>query len=105
MLKRLIKLLKVEQGFVLITSSSLISSTMGAVFLLYVATIVSVESYGKINYLLSFSSVAFALSLLGMDTTIMTLVPKRFYFCTLPSQFVGIDSFFYFCHHRWNISK
>lgn len=77
MLKRIVNLLKVEQGFVLITSSSLISSSLGAVFFLYVAAIVSVESYGKINYLLSFSSVAFALSVLGMDTTIMTLVPKR----------------------------
>jgi O-antigen/teichoic acid export membrane protein len=74
---RLLKLLKTEPGFILITSSTLISSSLGAAFFLYVATIVSVEDYGKINYLLSSAALAFAVSALGMDTTIMTYVPKR----------------------------
>jgi O-antigen/teichoic acid export membrane protein len=77
MFNRFFKLVKTEPGFILITSSTLISSSLGAAFFLYVAMIVSVEDYGKINYLLSSAALAFAISVLGMDTTIMTYVPKR----------------------------
>jgi O-antigen/teichoic acid export membrane protein len=77
MFNRLLKLAKTDPGFILVTSSTLISSSLGAAFFLYVAMIVSVEDYGKINYLLSSAALAFAISGLGMDTTIMTYVPKR----------------------------
>jgi O-antigen/teichoic acid export membrane protein len=77
MLDRLLKMLSTEHGFILITFSTLISSSLGAAFFLYVATIVSVEDYGKINYLLSSAAIAFAVSALGMDTTIMSYVPRR----------------------------
>jgi O-antigen/teichoic acid export membrane protein len=75
--QKLIRSLKVETGFVYVTASTIISSSLGAAFFLYFATLVTVDRYGQINYLISSGAVAFAISALGMDATIMTFVPKR----------------------------
>lgn len=66
-----------EGGFVYFAASSLINSVAGGLFYLYFASIVSVEIYGQANYFISSASIGFAVSALGMDTAIMTFLPKR----------------------------
>lgn len=77
MLKKLLKLINAPNGFFLVTTSTIVNSSIGGAFFLYIAIILTVDDYGKVNYLLSYAALAFALSGLGMDTIIMTYLPKR----------------------------
>ena len=75
--EKLMRLLNIETGFIYVIASSIINSSLGAGFFLYFATLVSVDGYGQINYLISSGAIAFAITALGMDATIMTFVPKK----------------------------
>lgn len=76
MFDKLLELFRSESGFALMSVVNVLTSVLGAVFYLYFAAIVSIQDYGKVNYVISFALTAYAISSMGMDTTIMTFVPK-----------------------------
>lgn len=63
-------------GFTWITGANILTAAIGAAFWLFFAATIPVEDYGKLNYIISFATLAFGLAALGMDTTILTFIPK-----------------------------
>ena len=57
--------------------SDIIGTGISALFWLYLATLLEVESYGEISYLLAIAGMATAISLLGSKYTILVYVPKN----------------------------
>ena len=60
----------------LVTVGNTIGSVVSAIFWLFIASLLSVEEYGRVNYYLSLSLLLSSLSLLGLNTTIITFLPK-----------------------------
>lgn len=65
-----------EKGFLNIASGNLISNIAMGVFWLALASILTVEDYGNLNYLLSIAFFATIVSILGLSTTVKTYLPK-----------------------------
>jgi O-antigen/teichoic acid export membrane protein len=63
-----------ESAFVGI--GNLLAGAIGGIFWLLLASIVKVNEYGQLNYYISLSTILSALSLLGLNLTIMTYLPK-----------------------------
>ena len=57
--------------------SDIIGTGISALFWLYLATLLEVESYGEISYLLAIAGMVTAISLLGSKYTIAVYVPKN----------------------------
>ena len=74
--ENLCRLLGIERGLVNVTAGNVISSLIGAVFWLLLASLMTVEAYGKLNYDLSIAITASTLSLMGLNVTVMTYLPK-----------------------------
>lgn len=60
----------------LVGFGNLIAAAIGGVFWLLLATIVPVSDYGQLNYYISLSTILSTVSLLGLNVTIMTFLPK-----------------------------
>jgi O-antigen/teichoic acid export membrane protein len=74
--KNILRLLGIEKGLVNVTAGNVISSLIGVAFWLFLASIMTVEDYGKLNYYLSIAMTASALALMGLNVTVMTYLPK-----------------------------
>jgi O-antigen/teichoic acid export membrane protein len=62
----------------LLGSGNLIASVIGALFWLVLASIVTVTSYGELNYYIAAATLASVLSLAGVNFTTMTYLAKGF---------------------------
>ena len=65
------------QGLFSIGISDVIGGGISSLFWLYMASILTVESYGEISYLLAIGNVATTIALIGSKNTIMVYVPKK----------------------------
>jgi len=65
-----------EKGFLNIAGGNLISNIAMGVFWLALASILTVEDYGNLHYLLSIAFFATIVSILGLSTTVKTYLPK-----------------------------
>jgi O-antigen/teichoic acid export membrane protein len=62
----------------LLGSSNMIASVIGALFWLVLAAILTATSYGELNYYIAAATLASSLSLAGVNFTIMAYLPKGF---------------------------
>ena len=65
------------KGLFSIGFSDIISGGISSLFWLYLATLLDVESYGKIFYLLAIVSIASTVSLIGSRNTLSVYIPKN----------------------------
>lgn len=65
------------KGLFSIGISDIVSSGVSALFWLYMATLLEVESYGEIFYLLAIANVATTISLIGSRNTLSVYIPKN----------------------------
>ena len=65
------------RGVSIIGSSDIASSIIGAVFWLYLASLLGAENYGQLSYFLSIASIASVVSILGTDNVISVYVAKK----------------------------
>jgi O-antigen/teichoic acid export membrane protein len=75
--RKLIDIFTGNIGFAYVSVAGIVNSTAGALFYLFFATLLSVNDYGKINYIISGGMVAFVLCTSGMDVVIMTYFSKK----------------------------
>jgi len=74
---KLLKLVGLDKGFLSVTAGNTIASITGAIFWLFIATLMSIEDYGELNYFLSIAFIFGSLSLLGLGTTVTTFLSKK----------------------------
>lgn len=65
------------KGLFSIGISDILGGGISSLFWLYVATLLSVEDYGKIFYFLAIGNIATSISLVGSKDTLMVYVPKN----------------------------
>jgi len=65
------------RGVSIIGSSDIASSIIGAIFWLYLASLLGAESYGQLSYFLSIASIASTASLLGTENAISVYIAKK----------------------------
>jgi O-antigen/teichoic acid export membrane protein len=70
------QLVGLDKGLLFVTAGNTISSLVGAIFWLYIASLLLVEDYGRLNYHLSLASLLSVISLLGLNTTVITFLAK-----------------------------
>ncbi|MBC7130313.1 hypothetical protein H5T51_03710 [Candidatus Bathyarchaeota archaeon] len=70
------RLLSRNAGFVYTALGSLVSAILGAGFWLTLASILSVESYGWVNYVIAAAIIAAAVGTVGLDTTVTAYLAK-----------------------------
>jgi len=66
----------ISKEFSRITVANGLSSVITGVFWIFLASIMSTEDYGKLGYFLSIALMFSSISLIGLNNTIMTLIPK-----------------------------
>jgi O-antigen/teichoic acid export membrane protein len=69
-------LLAPGKDLLFVTAVNTIGSVMSAIFWLFIASLISVQDYGRVNYYVSLSLLLSAFSLLGLNTTIIIFVAK-----------------------------
>jgi O-antigen/teichoic acid export membrane protein len=75
-LKRMLKKLGLEKGLVFVTFGNSINSVIGSLFWLATASVLTANDYGKVNYLLSISTLLSVISLLGLNNAVITFTAK-----------------------------
>ena len=65
------------RGVSIIGSSDIASSVIGAIFWLYLASLLGAENYGQLSYFLSIASIASTVSLLGTENVMTVLTAKK----------------------------
>jgi O-antigen/teichoic acid export membrane protein len=75
-LSKFVQLIGLEKGLIFVTAGNTIASLAGALFWLFLASILLVEDYGRLNYHLSLAYFLSVLSLLGLNTTVTTFLAK-----------------------------
>jgi O-antigen/teichoic acid export membrane protein len=65
------------KGLFSIGISDILGAGISSLFWLYVATLLSVEDYGKIFYFLAIGNIATSISLVGSKDTLMVYIPKN----------------------------
>ena len=65
------------RGVSIIGSSDIASSVIGAIFWLYLASLLGAENYGQLSYFLSIASIASTVSLLGTENVISVYIAKK----------------------------
>ena len=65
------------KGLFVLGASDIISGAITSLFWLYITTLVDVESYGKISYLIAIASIATTISLIGSRNTVTVYVAKN----------------------------
>jgi O-antigen/teichoic acid export membrane protein len=71
-----IKLLRHHEGLIYISAGNIFGAALTGIFWLLLASIQSVNDYGHVNYTVAIGSLAASISLLGLNTTVTTLLPK-----------------------------
>ena len=64
-------------GLLSITTADILGAGITAVFWLYVATLMEVEDYGEISYIIAIGSVAATVSLIGSTNTLPVYIAKN----------------------------
>jgi O-antigen/teichoic acid export membrane protein len=72
----LLKFLNANKGLVFISGGNLSGALITGIFWLLLATIQNPEEYGHTNYIISISSLASAVALLGLNTTLTSFLSK-----------------------------
>jgi len=72
----LLKFLKSNKGLVYIIIGNIVGAILTGGFWLLLASLQSVEEYGKTSYMISMASLASSFALLGLNTAITTFIPK-----------------------------
>jgi len=75
-LEKFFELFGIKKDFISILSGNAFSMIILGGFWLVLASIMTVEDYGKLNFLISLATIASIISLLGFTTTIKTYLPK-----------------------------
>lgn len=70
------KFLKSQKGLIYLTVGNLFSASIIGMFWLFLASIQTVEEYGKINYEVALASLLSSAALLGLNTTLLKFIPK-----------------------------
>lgn len=70
------RLLSFGKGLAVVTSGNALASLLGGLFWFLIATIIPVKEYGILNFHISIATVASLVSLLGLNTVIVTFIPK-----------------------------
>ena len=65
------------KGVSIIGSSDIVSSAIGSIFWLYLASLLGAENYGQLSYFLSIASIASTVSLLGTENVISVYIAKK----------------------------
>jgi len=76
-IEKISRFLNIEKGFLSVSVGNVIASVSGALFWLFVASVLIAEDYGKLNYYLSISLLFSVVSLLGTNTTVITFLAKK----------------------------
>ena len=74
---KIIDLLNSIRGVSILGGSDIIAGGITAVFWLYVATLMEVEDYGEISYIIAIGSVATTVSLIGSTNTLPVYIAKN----------------------------
>jgi len=72
----LLRFLKSNKGLVYIIIGNIFGAILTGGFWLLLASLQSVEEYGKTSYMISMASLASSFALLGLNTAITTFIPK-----------------------------
>jgi O-antigen/teichoic acid export membrane protein len=72
----LLRFLKSNKGLVYIIIGNIVGAILTGGFWLLLASLQSVEEYGKTSYMISMASLASSFALLGLNTAITTFIPK-----------------------------
>ena len=72
----MLKFLKSNKGLVYIIIGNIVGALLTGGFWLLLASLQSVEEYGKTSYMISMASLASSFALLGLNTAITTFIPK-----------------------------
>ncbi len=67
---------KSQKGLISVTFGNLLSASLIGIFWLLLASIQTVEEYGKTNYLIAMASLFASAALLGLNTTLLKFIPK-----------------------------
>ena len=70
------KTLRLHEGLIYITSGNIVGAALTGVFWLVLAAVQNVIDYGQINYIIAIGSLAGSIALLGLNTTVTTLLPR-----------------------------
>lgn len=73
---KMLRFLGLDSGLVSVAGGNTIASLTGAIFWLFIATLMSTEEYGHLNYYLSIAFLFGSLSMLGLGTTVTTFLSK-----------------------------
>lgn len=68
--------IKLDSGLTYIGAGNLTASILGALFWFVLASILATEDYGRLNYYLAIAFILSSVSLLGLNTTVITYVAK-----------------------------
>ena len=75
-LNRLKKLIKEDFGLVYITIGSLGANFLSAFFWLILASLLTVDNYGQINYYIAMSNIGAGIGAIGLNRTVITFLSK-----------------------------
>jgi len=73
---KLLKLLGLDKGLLSVTGGNTIAAITGGIFWLFIATLMSSEEYGQLNYFLSIAFLLSSVSMLGLGNSVITFLPK-----------------------------
>jgi len=73
---KILKIFGLDKGLVDVAAGNAIASITGAIFWLFVATLMTPEDYGHLNYYLSVAFLFGSLSMVGLGTTVTTFLSK-----------------------------
>lgn len=76
-LGKILKFLGLEKGFVNISIGETSSTIIGAIFWVYLASIIEPTEYGNLHYFISIAMVASAFSIMGLRGTVTTFLSKE----------------------------
>lgn len=75
-LKKILGISKLDSGLAYLGAGNLSASILGALFWFALASILATEDYGRLNYYLAIAFILSSVSLLGLNTTVITYLAK-----------------------------
>lgn len=75
-IQKVINSFGLDRGLAFVTIGNLVSAGLGAVLWFILATQMTAESYGSLNYYISIATILTAVGILGFDSTLTTFVAK-----------------------------
>ena len=76
MIQRLLRALGLDKGLAFVSMGNLIYTALGAVLWFYLASILTPDEYGRLNYDIAVATILTSLGIMGFDTTLTTFVAK-----------------------------